>query len=129
MKKLSAINHGKKSVVDNIVPLCSFCPTVLANFASKQSFLTKSLKFFLSCMSFQNCFSTSFDFIPNQQKIPNDLKGAGKKGGLSENQDIGNGYIRNQCISDTFDDVISDMSISDISIAKNGHIGLDISEI
>ncbi len=30
---------------------------------------------------------------------------------------------------DTFDDVISDMSISDISIAKNGHIGLDISEI
>jgi hypothetical protein len=29
---------------------------------------------------------------------------------------------------DTFDDVISDMSISDISIAKNGHIGLDISE-
>jgi hypothetical protein len=30
---------------------------------------------------------------------------------------------------DTFDDVISVMSISDISIAKNGHIGLDISEI
>jgi hypothetical protein len=30
---------------------------------------------------------------------------------------------------DTFDDVISDMSISDISIAKNGYIGLDISEI
>jgi hypothetical protein len=30
---------------------------------------------------------------------------------------------------DTFDDVISDLSISDISIAKNGYIGLDISEI
>jgi hypothetical protein len=30
---------------------------------------------------------------------------------------------------DTFDDVIIDMSISDISRAKNGHIGLDISEI
>jgi hypothetical protein len=30
---------------------------------------------------------------------------------------------------DTFDDVISDMSISDISRAKYGHIGLDISEI
>jgi hypothetical protein len=30
---------------------------------------------------------------------------------------------------DTFDDVISDMSISDISRAKDGHIGLDISEI
>jgi hypothetical protein len=30
---------------------------------------------------------------------------------------------------DTFDDVISDISISDVSIAKNGHIGLDISEI
>jgi hypothetical protein len=30
---------------------------------------------------------------------------------------------------DTFDDVISDKSISNISIAKNGHIGLDISEI
>jgi hypothetical protein len=56
-------------------------------------------------------------------------KGAGKKGGLSENRDIGNGYIGNRCISDTFDDVISDMSISDISIAKNGHIGLDISKI
>jgi hypothetical protein len=57
------------------------------------------------------------------------LKGAGKKGGLSENWDIGNGYIGYSDISDTFDDVISDMSISDISIAKNGHIGLDISEI
>jgi hypothetical protein len=55
--------------------------------------------------------------------------GAGKKGGLLENQDIGNGYIGNRCISETSDDVISDMSISDISIAKNGHIGLDISEI
>jgi hypothetical protein len=55
--------------------------------------------------------------------------GAGKKGGLSENKDIGNGYIGNRCISNTFDDVISDMSISDISKAKNGHIGLDISEI
>jgi hypothetical protein len=30
---------------------------------------------------------------------------------------------------DTFDDVISEMSISDISIARNGHISLDISEI
>jgi hypothetical protein len=57
------------------------------------------------------------------------VKGAGKKGGLSENTDIGNGHIGNRCISDTFDDVISDMSISNISIAKNGHIGLDISEI
>jgi hypothetical protein len=37
--------------------------------------------------------------------------------------------IKNRCISDTYDDVISDMSISDISIAKNGQIGLDISEI
>ncbi len=54
---------------------------------------------------------------------------AGKKGGLSENRDIGNGHIGNRCISDTFEDVISDMSISDISIAKKGHIGLDISEI
>jgi hypothetical protein len=33
------------------------------------------------------------------------------------------------CISDTSDDVISDMSISDRSMAKNGHIGLDILEI
>jgi hypothetical protein len=57
------------------------------------------------------------------------MLGAGKKGGLSENQDIGNEYIGNRCISDTSDEVISDMSISDISIAKNGHIGLDISEI
>jgi hypothetical protein len=47
--------------------------------------------------------------------------GAGKKGGLSENRDIENGHIGNRCISNTFDDVISD-----ISIAKNGHIGLDI---
>jgi hypothetical protein len=32
-------------------------------------------------------------------------------------------------ISDTSYVIISDRSISDISIAKNGHIGLDISEI
>jgi hypothetical protein len=37
------------------------------------------------------------------------FKGAGKKGGLSENQDIENGYIGNRCISDTSDDVISVM--------------------
>jgi hypothetical protein len=55
--------------------------------------------------------------------------GAGKKTGLSEIRYMGNGHIRNRCISDTFDDVISNMSISDISRAKNGHIGLDISEI
>jgi hypothetical protein len=61
--------------------------------------------------------------------------GAGKKGGLSENRDIGNGHIGNRCISDTFDDVIFNMSISDISIAKkwtyrSGYIGnLNISEI
>ncbi len=59
-------------------------------------------------------------------KLLSPQTGAGKKGGLSENQDIGNVYIGNRCISG---DVISDMSISDISIAKNGHIGLDISEI
>ncbi len=59
----------------------------------------------------------------------NKYLGAGKKGRLSENPDIGNGYIGNSNISDTFDDVISDKSISDISRAKNGHIGLDISEI
>jgi hypothetical protein len=57
------------------------------------------------------------------------MRGAGNKGGLSENQDIGNGYIGNRCFSDTSDDVISDMSISHISIGKNGHIGLDVSEI
>jgi hypothetical protein len=43
----------------------------------------------------------------NTNKFP----GAGKKGGLSENRDIENGHIGNRCISDTFDDVISDMSI------------------
>jgi hypothetical protein len=52
--------------------------------------------------------------------------GAGKKGGLLENGHIGNGHIR---IPIPFDDAISDMSISNISIAKNGHIGMDISEI
>ena len=52
-------------------------------------------------------------------------KGAGKKTGISEIR-----YIDMDISEiDTFDDVISDMSISDISRAKNGHIGLDISEI
>jgi hypothetical protein len=40
-----------------------------------------------------------------------------------ENQDIGNGCIGIQIFP------IPLMSISDTSIAKNGHIGLDISEI
>jgi hypothetical protein len=39
--------------------------------------------------------------------------GAGKKTGISEIRYIGNGHID----IDTFDDVISDMSIFDISIA------------
>jgi hypothetical protein len=52
------------------------------------------------------------------------FKGAGKKTGISEIW-----YI-DMDISEinTLDDVIIDMSISDISRAKNGHIGLDISE-
>jgi hypothetical protein len=51
-------------------------------------------------------------------------KGAGKKTGISEIR-----YI-DMDISEinTFDDVIIDMSISNISRAKNGHIGLDISK-
>jgi hypothetical protein len=47
----------------------------------------------------------------DMQRIILKFRGAGKKGGLSENQDIGNGYIGNRCISNTSDDVISDMSI------------------
>ncbi len=51
--------------------------------------------------------------------------GAGKKTGISEIR-----YIDMDISEiDTFDDVIIDMSISNISRAKNGHIGLDISEI
>jgi hypothetical protein len=55
------------------------------------------------------------------------VAGAGKKGGWF----IGKWtYLKwTNLNSDIFDDVISDMSISHISRAKNGHIGLDISEI
>jgi hypothetical protein len=64
----------------------------------------------------------------NSLQKPVKQRGAGKKGGLSENRDIGNLNISEIDISDTSDVIISDLSISDISIGKNGHIGLDKSE-
>jgi hypothetical protein len=57
------------------------------------------------------------------------VSGMGKKGGVMEKQDIGNGHIRIPIRVSLCDVIISYMSISDISIAKNGHIGLGISEI
>jgi hypothetical protein len=48
---------------------------------------------------------------------------------MTEKPDIGNGHIRIPIPVSLCDVIISNMPISDISIAKNGHIGLDISEI